>query len=277
MTESENVESPQKEGPPGPLQSSEHLAKLADRLAGRFIVIEGLDGSGITTQCQLLVSSLRKMGVRAHYAKEPTDGPIGGLIRQILRGTTTVPPGPELLALLFAADRLYHINAEPLRREDGRSAGYLGIRFALKQGMTVVCDRYFYSSVAFQGGEKPHDVGLATWIGELNRFAITPDIVFLLDVPPAVASQRVGERSTVSERYELKSNTATFELFHSAMRQLKSQGVPVHVIECLDRRSKPRSISSVQRELFRVVQEFGTANPHRRVNGRRTVLDVWPS
>ena len=86
---------------------------------GHFIVIEGIDGSGTTTQCSILAERLVARGVPAHTTREPSDGPVGVLIRQILTGRVVVPgrdgarpPGWTTMATLFASDRLDHLEAD---------------------------------------------------------------------------------------------------------------------------------------------------------------------
>ncbi|HYY53573.1 MAG TPA: dTMP kinase, partial [Myxococcales bacterium] len=109
---------------------------------GRFIALEGLDGSGTTTQAERIASVLRAQGRRVLLTREPSDGPIGTLIRLALTGRLGLPQrsGPlteEALALLFAADRVDHLAAV--------------IEPALERGELVVCDRYVLSSLAYQG------------------------------------------------------------------------------------------------------------------------------
>ena len=85
-------------------------------MSGRFVVIEGIDGAGTTTQVGRLVDRLRKKNIQARGTREPSDGPVGTLIRQVLAGRVVVPggraPGWGTMALLFAADRVDHVEAE---------------------------------------------------------------------------------------------------------------------------------------------------------------------
>jgi len=160
---------------------------------GRFIVFEGLDGAGTTTQCRLLAERLAREAPdrRVHVTAEPSAGPIGQAIRQILRGRTvgTTPAGDPLpfdrraLALLFAADRLDHLACEitPLL-----AAGYL-----------VISDRYVLSSLAYQG----MDVDRA-WVAQINRHAPAPDVQFFLDTPAQTGWQRVRGSRPGSELFE---------------------------------------------------------------------------
>ncbi len=151
---------------------------------GYFIVVEGIDGAGTTTQAKQLVAWLEGRGLTAHLDREPTDAPIGRLLRQILRGE--LQPGGDqreaIIALLFAADRLDHV---------GR------IQERVAQGHVVVSDRYLPSSLAYQSVFCGLD-----WVQTINTHAIAPDLSVFLDVPPEIALARVGSRDEKKERYE---------------------------------------------------------------------------
>lgn len=147
---------------------------------GIFICIEGLDGSGKTTQAKRLVRNLRRRGFDAVYTTEPSSGKVGKLIRSfVLDRKTRVPIALE--ALLFAADRVDHVEAE--------------VNPLLKQGKIVVCDRYVYSTIAYQGA-----AGLdLEWIESINRFALKPNLALLIDVPTDVVVKRLKRKKTVME------------------------------------------------------------------------------
>jgi len=147
---------------------------------GIFICIEGLDGSGKTTQAKILVKNLRRRGFDAVYATEPSRGKVGKLIRSfVLNRERRVPIALE--ALLFAADRIDHVGNE--------------VKPLLKQGKVVVCDRYVYSTLAYQGA-----AGLDfKWIEQINRFALKPHLALLIDVPPEVVVKRLKRKKTVME------------------------------------------------------------------------------
>jgi dTMP kinase len=147
---------------------------------GAFICIEGLDGSGKTTQAKILVKNLRRKGFDAVYTTEPSVGKVGKLIRSfVLDRKERVPAALE--ALLFAADRVDHMENV--------------IKPLLKQGRVVVCDRYVYSTLAYQGA-----AGLdLKWIELVNRFALKPDLALLVDVPSDVVVQRLKRKKTVME------------------------------------------------------------------------------
>jgi dTMP kinase len=149
---------------------------------GFFICVEGLDGCGKTTQAEMLVARLKE-SCNAVYTAEPSRGKIGEFIREHClhsekRGSSVVE------ALLFAADRFEHVQAEILP--------------ALSAGKLVVSDRYVYSSLAYQGA-----AGLdLNWIKKINEHAIRPDLAFLIDVKPEVAVQRLKPRRSVMENLE---------------------------------------------------------------------------
>jgi dTMP kinase len=157
-------------------------------IEGHFVVIEGIDGSGTTTQCALLADRLSEKGLPAHTTREPSDGPIGVLIRQVLTGRVVTPsphgarpPTWTTMAALFAADRLDHLEAE--------------IHPNLNDGVAVICDRYDYSSVAYQTVSGGGGEDISSWVLELNRHARRPDLTLVLDVDPVVAASRRDSRS----------------------------------------------------------------------------------
>ena len=171
---------------------------------GIFVVLEGIDGSGTTTQAARYAAHLRAQRRLVHVTHEPSTGPIGTQIRLVLRQRLMMPAThqPEAMALLFAADRLDHVAAEvdPL----------------LRDGYVVISDRYDLSSLAYQSitaataaqanGEAPPSqrVSAATveWIRELNRFARRPHVTVVLDVSPDVAAARRRARGGAAEIYE---------------------------------------------------------------------------
>ena len=157
------------------------------RRRGRFVVLEGLDGAGTTTQAALLAAALRHAGHRVVLTREPSDGPLGVLLRQILSGGVRLRGGGVLpdatLALLFAADRLDHLAST--------------IEPALAAGAVVISDRYVLSSLAYQGWALD-----LSWVEALNAHAPAPDLTLYLDVRPRVAATRRRRRGGRRERFE---------------------------------------------------------------------------
>ena len=163
-------------------------------IEGQFIVIEGVDGAGTSTQADRLRSYFLDRGLPAHVTREPSDGPIGALIRQILTRRVVVPgsagvhsPGWATMATLFAADRLDHLEAEIMPN--------------LRDGVTVISDRYDYSSVAYQS-VSAGDPNVVQWLRDLNKYARRPDLTIVLDVDPEVAAKRRSVRPGAPELYE---------------------------------------------------------------------------
>ncbi len=157
---------------------------------GFFLVLEGIDGSGTTTIGRMLESELKSKGINAHYTFEPTFGPVGSLIKNILSRRVVMNSGDrkelfdqKSVALLFAADRLDHIKNE--------------IEPLLGKGFVVISDRYKYSSYAYQSL-----FAKESWVYEINRFAIDPDLLLFLDVDIKTGLKRVGIRGNVKEIYE---------------------------------------------------------------------------
>jgi len=146
-----------------------------------FIVFEGLDGSGLSTQSFELKKWLEKKGYEVYLTKEPTDGLIGSLIRGVLRKELKVDA--KTLALLFAADRMLHINNTILP--------------LLNEGVIIISDRYRLSSYAFQSLEVDID-----WLKRINEKSITPDLTFIIDTPPLICVRRIQKQRFHIELYE---------------------------------------------------------------------------
>ena len=158
---------------------------------GAFIVFEGIDGSGTTTQIQRYAEHLRSLRRQVYVTRQPSDGPIGSLLRQGLTGRVELGRHrqAQTMALLFAADRLDHLAAEVDRN--------------LRDGAVVLCDRYDLSSLVYQSATcaDGEDDSLR-WIKELNRHARRPDATIVLDVTPEVAATRRRHRGQAVELYE---------------------------------------------------------------------------
>jgi len=203
---------------------------------GVFVVLEGLDGAGTTTQAERLSGALRAEGYRTFVTREPSDGPVGTLIRQALTGRlglpkTAGPLGPQTLALLFAADRTDHLEAQVIP--------------ALNRGDVVLCDRYVLSSLAYQGSSLPME-----WVEGINGFAARPDLTFFLEIDVDVAAQRRVRRGGDAELYE---------------DELQQRRIAQQYLRAIERRERDerilrvdgaRPISEVTDELLRVLRPF---------------------
>jgi dTMP kinase len=153
---------------------------------GKFITIDGVDGAGKGTQLALLRDALVARGHVVHVTCEPSDLPIGALIRKYLRRELDAP-GWEAIALLFAADRMQHCHHEILPR--------------VAAGEVVICDRYDASSLAYQSAMVGDDKALE-WISSINKHATRPDLTLLLDLDPDVAARRRALRGGDEELLE---------------------------------------------------------------------------
>jgi len=185
-------------------------------MTGRFISIEGVDGAGTTTQAQAVADEL----VEQHdilteddllVTAEPTDGEIGKLIRTGLAGDIEL--SQQALALLFAADRVNHIKTT--------------IKPALNDGKTVITDRYYLSSYAYQQeAGSPLD-----WLQTINKHALTPDLTVYLDVDLDECFNRMGNRDS-ADIFEEREFLAEIQTnYHTTIDAITEQGEPLTVVE----------------------------------------------
>lgn len=213
---------------------------------GRFLVIEGIDGAGTTTQARLLGERLRAAGRRAHVTAEPSGGAVGAMIRQVLSGRLVGRPsgGPfdaGALALLFAADRLDHLHAE--------------IEPALASGIDVVSDRYALSSLAYQS----LTTGDARWVRSMNARAAAPDVTILLRVAASTAFARRRAASHSREIYEEAAfQRRVARSYDRAVAVLRRAGQRVAVV---DGGASPTAVAT---EIDRIVAALPPASAVRR-------------
>lgn len=179
------------------------LQKTNENARGAFIVLEGIDGAGTTTQMGELARIVSSRGREVHVTREPSDGPIGTMLRLFMRGrisSATGGPPAEMMALLFAADRLDHVASE--------------IEPVLARGGVVISDRYDASSIAYQSvSSESGATDAVAWIRSLNRSARRPDLVIVVDVSSDVALERRtarGGKPELYERHELQTKLAAF-------------------------------------------------------------------
>lgn len=152
---------------------------------GRFVVFEGLDGAGTTTQVGRLADWLRGLDVDVEVTKEPSTGPIGAVLRQAIEGRIALEPAA--LALAFAADRADHL-FNPVN----------GIERSLDAGRWVISDRYVLSSLAYQ------DDGITSrsWLRAINAYALEPDLTIFVDTAVDVCRARLAGRSSHAELFD---------------------------------------------------------------------------
>lgn len=189
-----------------------------NEMMSKFIVFEGIDGAGKTTQIKLLNENLKKRGIDCYITAEPTDMPSGKLIREALSGrikTTTAE-----MADMFAHDRVIHNKDEEK-----------GIDAHLNDGITVISDRYYYSSLAYQGSELGFDAVAAL---NLNNPDIrTPDICLFLDLSPEKSLERIGKRADtpteIYENYDYLEKTR--RMFFDVFERLRARGEHIEIID----------------------------------------------
>ena len=157
---------------------------------GIFIAFEGIDGSGKSTQIQLLSEKMREKGIRCYQTCEPSSGPIGSLTRQILTGR--IKTDNRVIAAMFAADRLDHL----LNEVDG-------IAVKIEDGISVITDRYYFSSYAYHSVDVPMDWVIKT--NEESTKILRPDINIFIDIDADTAMERITRNRFHTELFEKKS------------------------------------------------------------------------
>lgn len=176
---------------------------------GKFIVIEGLDGSGKDTQIKKLYSMLENDGVSVVLTAEPTNFETGKLLRRALSGE--IYASQAELAALFLADRICHNNAENV-----------GIIDLLENGSTVICGRYYYSSFAYQG----IDTDLS-WVMDMNlccKDITKPDLCIFLDVSPEICEKRIAKGRNSLEIFEkLETQKRVRQRFYDVFELIKER------------------------------------------------------
>ncbi|MGB5023837.1 MAG: dTMP kinase [Saprospiraceae bacterium] len=179
---------------------------LADK---RFIVFEGIDGCGKSTQAKRLTERLNLEGIPVHLTAEPSSRPIGKMIRDIF--AHRMEADERTIAALFVADRLDHV----INHEEG-------IRTKLEQGYTVICDRYYLSSYAYQGSLVPLD-----WVMKANALSIElakPALHIFIDIPVELSMERISTSRTELEPYETHENLLRVrETYLQVIDQLKEK------------------------------------------------------
>ena len=154
---------------------------------GKFIVFEGIDGSGKTTQIKMISKRIQDLNLKVYTTFEPTAGPIGSLIRQMLSGK--MKTDQRTLASLFAADRMDHL----VNETDG-------IRKKIDEGELVICDRYYFSSYAYHA--QYMDMEWVIHANSLNAEILRPDLTVFIDVAPETCFERIKNSRSDFEMYE---------------------------------------------------------------------------
>lgn len=174
---------------------------------GRFIVFEGIDGAGKTTQIELLENHLQKLGRQVYRTAEPTESVSGGMLRDALSGVSNRSACE--MAALFVLDRIFH-NINPVN----------GIQKMLHDGVDVICDRYYYSSLAYQGSETDE-----AWVCDMNLNCpeiLRPDLCIFLDLTPEQSMARINRGRVTHEIYETQERlTRVRNQFYRVFERLR--------------------------------------------------------
>jgi len=191
----------------------------------KFIVFEGIDGSGLSTQSYLLKEYLLTNNKKVLLTKEPTDGLIGMLIRNTLK--KRIKFDEITLSLLFAADRMDHLSSLNFDNYD-----------------YVISDRYYISNFAYQSQK----VDL-NFLIEINRYARTPDLVIFLDVKPEICIERIKHNRDHIEIYEnIKQLKIVKENYLKILEYLKKKGQNIVIID------GNKSIEEVHKEVIKWIK-----------------------
>lgn len=179
----------------------------------KFIVFEGIDGAGKSTQIALLREELSRRGINTDSSAEPTTLPTGKELRRALSGE--LKRTPLEMAEMFATDRVAH---------------NLEIEKQLSEGITVISDRYYYSSLAYQGAELGYET--VARLNLDNEGIRRPDICVFLDLSPESSLERIGGRGESVEIYEnLEYLTKTRKMFFDVFERLRERGENIAVID----------------------------------------------
>lgn len=180
---------------------------MTDQNRGRFIVFEGIDGAGKTTQIDLLEAYLKQQGRAVYRTAEPTESVTGGLLRDALSGVSKRTAGE--MAAMFVLDRIFH-NVNPV----------WGIEKLLADGVDVLCDRYYYSSMAYQGSETSWE-----WVRDMNLQCPEirrPDVCFFMDLTPEQSMERIRKGRVTFDIYENSERlTKVRNCFYRVFEELK--------------------------------------------------------
>jgi dTMP kinase len=181
-----------------------------------FIVVEGVDGSGKTTQINLLLERFKQIKHPAMDTFEPTDGPVGSLLRNVLK--RRIQADQYTIAGLFLADRLDHIN-NPVN----------GMKKYMDEGYTVICSRYYFSTYAFQS-----EYISPEWLVNCNalpKSQFKPDLIIYLNVHPEDSMTRIEEGRVETELYETKEKLTKAHLAYLEAFEKYGEDENIHIID----------------------------------------------
>lgn len=183
---------------------------------GKFIVIEGLDLSGKDTQIDLLKRYLSKTNDKVAVVSNVSSSPIGKTIRTLL-STPEIYISSRQMACIFISE--LHIVAKDIER-------------LLVEGFTVICSRWFYSTLAYAGKERT----VYNSIKEMSKVCVEPDIVIFLDITPDIALSRLNSRGTESDVYEnIDKLTSVYNMYKTVIVEYKNKFIVIDANQPFDK------------------------------------------
>jgi dTMP kinase len=195
----------------------------------KLIVFEGIDGAGKTTVSRKIVEILSSKGFKTFYTREPSDSPFAQLLNDL---KTKIDTGPIIDALAMSLDRAFHMMNEVEPR--------------LAEGYMVVMDRYYHSTIAYQGAMGA-DI---KWIRDINRVFRRPDIAFYLDVSVETAMRRIRDKKSRWPFYEFKD-------FLSKVRDIYLKLVEENELIYVD---AERDLNDVINQVIKILREKTSLN-----------------
>lgn len=206
-----------------------------DTNKGTFIAFEGIDGSGKSTQVRMLDEKMKDEGIYCYTTMEPTDSPIGSLIHQIMTGR--IKTDNKVLSALFVADRLDHLLND-----------VNGIVSKIEEGITVIADRYYFSSYAYQSVDIPMEqvIGANRQSSDILR----PALNIFIDITPDAAIERISKNRYHQELFEKKSRLIQVrEKYFEAFDKLKE----VEKVVVIDGGRDPQTVAD---DIWDVVRDY---------------------
>jgi dTMP kinase len=196
---------------------------------GRFITFEGGEGSGKSTQIQMLADHLKAEGIETLVTREPGGSPGAEIVRHLLLSGVGKLLGADAETLLFAAARDDHVHQV--------------IKPALDKGIWVLCDRFTDSTAAYQGAAGKVDPAFIRALTHVTIGRLEPDLTFILDVPVAVGLQRAIKRRgrAAADRFEGESLS-----FHESLRDAYRRIAAENPVRCavIDANDEPAKVAA---------------------------------
>lgn len=202
---------------------------------GKFIVFEGLDGAGKGTQINLLVEEMKKRNRKVYQTAEPTSSVTGGILRDALGGFGK--RNAYELSALFLADRIFH-NSNQIN----------GIAQFLDKGIDVVCDRYYYSSFAYQGTDADIE-----WVMKMNlecKEIVKPDLCIFLDIDTEKSDERISRNRLEREIYENKTAQKKIRKRFFEVFELLKDSENIRIVD------GARTVSEISEEIIKIYENL---------------------